>query len=334
MAGSDYSAATDAAMAGTDTAAATQVATDTGSPSTATATATAEDSVVEGQQPDLQPPVATSTATAPQPQTFDPKSWGIKYRDKVEYPKDAKHLLTLAQQGFGATQRLAEMNRREAELSQQSQKVQQYLALEEQFSKNPAVQERLKRFIQETLGQQQQGAPQAAQPTAAQGDMAAWPKEAQETIAAMQAKIDQMAQVVPQLQQRFQTADEQAADAGIKAEVDALQKSDAYKGFDWTTDEGEGTLSMRVMKRALELGGVPLETALRDMMWDTNKTRIEAETLARAAEQQKAAHRAGVVQTATPGTAPAKQQPTIGRQTSWRDASKMALSDPIIAQST
>ena len=134
MAGSDYSAATDAAMAGTDTAAATQVATDTGSPSTATATATAEDSVVEGQQPDLQPPVATSTATAPQPQTFDPKSWGIKYRDKVEYPKDAKHLLTLAQQGFGATQRLAEMNRREAELSQQSQKVQQYLALEEQFS--------------------------------------------------------------------------------------------------------------------------------------------------------------------------------------------------------
>ena len=335
MGANDYSAATEAAMAGTDAAAATQVATDTGSPAPA-ATATAVDDTVEGQQPDLQPPAA-AVAAPPQSAAFDPKSWGIKYRDKMEYPKDAKHLLTLAQQGFGATQRLAEMNRREAELTQQQQKVQQYLALEEQFSRNPAVQERLKKFIQEVVGGNgQQGASPAVQPTAATapGDMAAWPKEAQETIAAMQAKLDQMAQVVPQLQQRFQTADEQAADAGIKSEVEGLMKNDAYKGFDWTTDEGEGTLSVRVMKRALELGGVPLETALRDMMWDTNKTRIEAETLARAAEQQKAAHRAGVVQSATPGSAPAKQQPTIGRQTTWREASKMAMSDPIIAQST
>jgi len=85
---------------------------------------------------------------------FNPQQWGLKYRDQTVFPKDRAHLVTLAQQGFGATQRLSELNRREAQLKAVADKYAMYDQLEKGLGRQSRIKQELAALVSKYAGQQ------------------------------------------------------------------------------------------------------------------------------------------------------------------------------------
>ena len=327
MAGEGYEQATQAAVEGTGTPDGTGTAVaDQG----IAGDATQDSAEFEGQDGGV------ASAAVAGASDFNPQQWGLKYRDQTVFPKDRAHLVTLAQQGFGATQRLSELNRREAQLKAVADKYAMYDQLEKGWEGNPAIKQELAALVSKYAGQQgqqgqQQQTPQGTQPQAA--SVAGLPPEVQQTIKGLRdeiAQLKQVAQVIPQMQQRWQTIDEREQDTALKGELEALKANDKYKGFDWATDSGDGALNVRVMKRALELGGVPLETALKDIMWDAQRTNVEASTLQNVAEQTRQNRKAGIVQGGRSAAPPPPAKPKIDRTTDYRALAQQAAADPLM----
>jgi len=234
----------------------------------------------------------TTTGTLPKtkqqaaaPDDFNPDTWQLKYRDQVIKPKDKNHLINLAQQGFSYSQRMAELKAKEQEIETNRQRFEQYEKLEQAFEKNPQFRDQIFKWYQEsfTPAQQQQQQQQVQQ----QAGNTNVPPELLQEIAALKEWKESW-----ESQQATQKAAQ--ADQEVMSEVDKLKGK--YPRDDWETLSSNGmTLIQEIIKHALDNNGIKLETAYRDLMWDSHVKTTEAETLKRATEDKKAAAKAGIV---------------------------------------
>jgi hypothetical protein len=258
---------------------------------------------VEGQQ-------NTELADQKQPvggdPNWNPSEWQLKFRDQTIVPKDRAHLVNLAQQGFSYSQRMQEVKQREAELNAQRQQYDQYAKLEDAFSKNPQFRDQIMQWYQQSLTPGVRPA-QAAQASPEQSSI---PPE-------LLQEIQSLKEWKSQFEQYQQQQQEAAADQEIVNELEALKGK--YARDDWEQESSNGaTLAKEVLKHAYELGGVKLETAYRDLMWDSHTKNAEVSGMKKAAESQAASRKAGTVAGGrSKGAAPAAEMNPAGME--YRD---------------
>ena len=213
--------------------------------------------------------------------SWNAKEWQLKFRDQTIVPKDKHHLVSLAQQGYSYSQRMHELKQREDQLNGKSQQYDQYAKLEAAFEKNPGFREKLMQWYQDSL------TPGTAPTATAAPSQSSIPPE-------LLKEIQDLKGWKAEWEKSQQEQKKEKADQEIHAEVESLKSK--YARDDWDTPSSNGlTLAKEVMKHAYELGGVKLETAYRDLMWDSHTKSAEITGIKKATENQAAAKKAGVV---------------------------------------
>lgn len=241
--------------------------------------------------------------SAPSAPEFDPRQWGYKYRGQEMYPKDRNHLITLAQQGHMATQRMAELNKRAAELDEMSKRFGPYQQLDEVFQKNPKFAQQIWDLYQRAqAGEDVVG-------SSANGGEAPY--------------LGQLTQELNTIKSEFQRLKEEREDQALQKEVDSLKSS--HPDHEWGQDDGDGTLEKRIMQHALDGGFSTLESAYRDMFFDQVRTNAEAAALKRAKENRIAEKKAGVIDKSGSGQRPAQRSGFNVRDASWNQIAEAAI---------
>jgi hypothetical protein len=212
--------------------------------------------------------------------TWNPKEYALKYRDKEVLPRDRQHLIDLAQQGFSYSKRMAELKELEKQLETQRGKYSQYSQLEEAFAKNPVFRKKVLEWYNSSMspdgGQQEEG-----------GQAAAIPKELVDTIRELQERVGKY-------DEDRQLHEQERADKELSGEIDELKKKYSRQDWDQLASSGK-TLMQEICEHAYNMGGIKLETAYRDLMWDSHTKNSEANGRKAAAESAAAAKKAGMV---------------------------------------
>lgn len=243
----------------------------------------------------------TDTDTAEQPvNDFDPKAWGYKYRGQEIYPKDRNHLITLAQQGHMASQRMAELNARAKELDSMQKQFDPYKQLDEVFQKNPKFAQKIWDLYQKA---------QAGEDV---------------TADVQDNGLGAIVQDINGIKTEFQKLKEEKEDQALEREIETLKT--AHSDHEWGIDEGDGTLEKRILKHALDGGFSSLESAYRDMMWDSVRTNTEAKTLKQAAQNRVAEKKAGVIDKGGSAQRPQQNNSQSVRGMSWNKIAEAAIS--------
>jgi hypothetical protein len=215
--------------------------------------------------------------------SWNPQQWQLKFRDQVVVPKDRTHLINLAQQGYSYSQKMQELKSREEQLNAQRAQYDEYQKLDEAFAKNPQFREQILNWYQQSLTP---GTPARDAANASENQSSIPPELLKE--------IQGLTEWKKQFEQFQEQQKQTQADAEIMGEVNDLKQK--YARDDWDSISSNGnSLVKEVMKHAYELGGVSLETAYRDLMWDTHTKNAQVEGMKKAAESQKAAKAAGFV---------------------------------------
>lgn len=245
-----------------------------------------------GQQPNAQP-------------VWNGQEYALNFRGKQIVPRDKDHLLRLAQQGYSYETRAQDLARRENEIKSQSERYSQLAQLQQAFETNPILQQRILQMYQEAMSGQSQD-----QSGGVQQDNGIY---------------NTLLDKYQTLEQKLGSYEAQQADAALDNEIKSLQSK--YQRNDWNQiDENGSTLTQALLKRAYDLGGVPLETAYRDLMWESNQQAVQSEVLKKQAQTRQAQTRAGVVSTGNVASRPPAQPQVDLRSMNYNDIARMALS--------
>jgi len=217
--------------------------------------------------------------------TWNPEEWALTVNGQKVLPKNRENLLTWANQGYGYSQKAAELNKQKAELEKQAAQVAQYQQLNEAFEKNPQFKNKIIELYQQT----QQGTATAQQ---------------QQQIQTLPPEILQKLERVDGLEHEFQQIKEEKEDKLLDQEIQSLQAK--YKDEDWNTDAGSGTLLFQVLKKAHDTGLTNLEDVYKMLRFDHIKTNTEALTRKQMADQQADNARKGIVSSIGTQGAPKK----------------------------
>jgi hypothetical protein len=249
----------------------------------------------QGQQPAAQPP----------PQMWDGKEYALNFRGKQIVPRDKSHLINLAQQGYSYETRAQELAKRESELQQRSSRYEQLEQLNQAFETNPILKQQLMQMYQQAQSGQQ-------------------PVEGQQQ---QMPDYSPLLEKYQSLEQKLNQYEASQADQALNQEIETMQKKFARE--DWNQiDETGQTLVQQIIKHAYKLGGVPLDTAYKDIMWEHHQQQAQAEALKAQAEQRQKQVKSGVV--ASPASkqvqAPGAKQLDI-RSLNYNDLAREALSN-------
>jgi hypothetical protein len=216
---------------------------------------------------------------------WDGKQFSIKFRDKEVVPQSREQLMTYAQQGYGYSQRMAELKAREEELNQLDSSLGQYKKLADAFDSNPQFKQQILELYQKTMS-----GVQAAQ---ASGD--------QQAVADNTAILSQMQQMMAPVQQKLQQFDDfQNQIAASRADEDLAKECDSikskYKDHDWVSEDSEGhTLLWRILNTANDKGLLNIEDAYRLYMFDNVAEKSRADALRDQAKRIQEDRQRGVV---------------------------------------
>lgn len=239
--------------------------------------------------------------------TWNGQEYALNFRGKQIVPRDKEHLLRLAQQGYSYETRAQELARREQEIQSRSERYSQLEQLQQAFETNPILQQQLIEMYRNSLAGQQQ------------------PVDSNGGQHADNGIYHTLLDKYQTLEQKLGSYEQQQADAALDSEIKSLQGK--YQRQDWDmSDENGQSLTQAVIKRAYDLGGVPLETAYRDLMWDSQQQNVQAEALKKQQQTRQAQTRAGVVSTGTGAQRPAQQQNIDLRSMNYNDIARLAMS--------
>lgn len=249
----------------------------------------------EGQN-DIQAPAANQGA----PQNWNPQEWTLNYKGQQIVPKDRQHLINLAQKGHGYEQAMEQINQERQKIAQMQGQYKRYIELDEALKQRPEFAQSLWQHVQQLQQPEQQ-------------DQEELPPQVQQ----LQSELEEIKTWKQQLA-------EQEASKAIDAEIDGLKQQ--YPSFDWTSDDGTGTLAFKIMKHAFENNLPSMKTAFRDIMFDQSVSKVKIDTLKKQKETQQQQFRQGVVQSSgtSTGTA-AKPKTGYSRSDSYGDLVQKAL---------
>ena len=218
-------------------------------------------------------------------QAWDGSSFAIKFRDREVVPQSQDQLKTWASQGYGYSQRVAELKTREDQINQLEQELGPYKKLTEAFDSNPDFKQKIMKLYQDTVSglatAQATGDQQGVQ------DNNAILQQVQNMLGPIQQKAAQFDQFQEQLSI-------QRADESLAKEQDAIKSK--HRDHDWVTeDEGGHTLMWRILKTAYDKGLTDIEDAYRLYMYDNVAEKSKADTLRQEAQRIQDERSRGIV---------------------------------------
>ena len=249
---------------------------------------------------------------------WDGSQFKMKFRDKEIVPPTREQLVNWAQQGYGYSQRAAELNTREAALKKLEESTGQYQKLAEAFDANPQFKQQIMKLYQDTIS----GAA-AAQAAGDQSGVQANNdilKQIQPLIQQAVAPFQQKAQQFDEFQKQMAN---RAADESLTKEMEALKEK--YKEHDWNTeDEGGHTLMWRILNLANDKGLTDPEDGYRLYMFNNVAERSRADALRGEAKRIEEQKRLGVVSNGHVIPQPASGPDLSGN---WNQTAQAALDE-------
>lgn len=244
---------------------------------------------------------------------FDRSAWAYKVRGQILYPKDRNHLVQLAQMGHDYGERVAELKRQSEEIRKQGESLSKYRQLEEAFGKNPD-------FARKVWDLQHQFSSGKVQQNGQGGDeeLPPWARSVMDENKTLKEQLEG-------LNNRYQEWENSRADSEIKKEIDSLKSN--HSEHDWDTNDGNGSLLMRVLKHAHENKFPSLEAAYRDLHWDTREVDLTARVKKQMDEERKQNKKRGMVMDDAPTGPKQSEGPVDIRKLSYAQLSQLAAKE-------
>jgi len=228
----------------------------------------------------VQPEVINPNQPAPgqTQEEFDAQKWELNYKGQKHYPRDRQHLVDMAQKGISYERSMEQLNEERRMLQEQQTSLSQLSELDKRMKENPD-------FANYLLKQVQQ---YTQNPNIQQDD------DQEDYV--QDPRLNEVQQKLSDIEQWKQQQVQEKADRQLDETIQKLR--DKYPDQPWDTDEdGNGTLTHRLLKHAYDNGLTNLETAYRDYTYDHVAVNSKALTLKQEKERRQAEHKAGVVNT-------------------------------------
>lgn len=246
--------------------------------------------VINSDAPDT-PPLADPGAAPPVPQ-WNPKEWSYQYKGQSYYPESRDHLLKLAEKGHAFAQRLGEVNKGWEDKFRQYE---QYKSLDETFRTTPEFAQKVQELWNQYQGKEEPANPQ-----------------------------DQR-QRLSEVEGYIQLMREREADRVLSEQQKTLMEK--YKDYDWNAVDGDGlNLMKRVIKHALDNNIPTVESAFRDLMWESHLLKVESNGKKSAADAIQDAHKKGIVEGGRPAPSAPPRKLDLSKM-DWGQVGKLALAE-------
>jgi len=238
-----------------------------------------EQQTPSGEQQAVEPVAEPQSSAQQQSSDWDAQKWPLVYQGQTIYPKDRSQLINLAQQGYSYSDAMAKLKKYRTNLDQQYKP---YVDLRQALENDPNLAQHISAALQGYYGKQQQ-------------------KDTQQQVAQLPPEVIQKLSDLESW--KTQTIEKQA-DEQLNGEIDKLKQK--YADQSWDANDGNGTLTYRVLKHAYDGNYPSLEAAFRDMMWDNYKVVAQTEALKKNQQQRQAAAKTGIVPSGQQAPPPAK----------------------------
>jgi hypothetical protein len=266
---------------------------------------------VEGSQEQVSQDQGQQQPQPAQPQ-WNGQEYALNFRGRQIVPRDRNHLINLAQQGYAYETRAQELARKEQEYAQKDEQYKQFAQLEQAFESNPIFKQQLMQLYQQSMSGQLQ--PQQQQ------------VEGQQQVQGS-PDYSPLLEKYQTLEQKLSQYEAAQADQELTKEIDTLKAKFQRNDWDMIDERGQ-SLTDAIMQHAYKLGGVPLETAYKDMMWEQSQQNAQAEALKNQAEQRQQQVKKGVVASpASKQVSAPTNQPVDLRSMNYNEIAKMAMSN-------
>jgi len=244
-----------------------------------------------------------STAADGTSEQWDGTPFTLNFRGKQIVPKSKEELINLAQQGHRFNQRMSALNQQEQQLKARAARYAQLEQLIQRIEAEPDFKKHIFNYKQQS-GQQQENTPIS-----------------EDVIKKMiQPHLQEVTALKEQLEERN-------ADIELEKETTALKTK--YPNEDWDTEDENGeTFLHDVYRHALE-HNLPLETAYRDIKYDSIAVNSEAAALKRQRDQEITNRKKGIVSTGGSQVESVPQKVNF-RKAGYNDLAKLAANDPDI----
>lgn len=241
------------------------------------------------------------------PDNFDPNSFGLNFKGQQVFPKDREHLINLAQQGWGYSQSMEQLNIRQKEMDKTEGTYSKYKEFDDQMAQDPKLAQHIRDAYSGYYGNQDQ---------------------TQNLDDQTQNTDDpRIAQMQGQLQELSNHRDEDIsnkADLDLQNTINTLKQQ--YPDQPWDNDTGDGTLTHRLIKHALDKGIDNIDLAYKDYMWDSVQANTTAATLKKQKEQTQKNFKNGVIDTGfSNATNKGNKMPGYSPGNSYGDLSQKAI---------
>lgn len=233
-------------------------------------------------------------------EVWDGSKFALKFRGREIIPESREKLINLAQLGHTYSTKLNDIQSRESALIEKAKELEQYEKVAKAFDQRPEFKQKIFEYYNSLTN----------------GDNA----EEQQQSPQVQAdpKLVEQVQSLAQWKEQYEQG---RADEDLRKEISEL--IGANSNFDWKTADEEGnTLVHDVLKKAHELGGVPLEVAFKAVAWDQMKEQAKAEALKSNAEAKLATARKGKPVSAQPSQAAKSTQPKDVRSMNYDEIAR------------
>lgn len=241
--------------------------------------------LIEGQG--TQPPVETQPVQGgtPAPADFDGNNWQLNFKGQTIIPKDREHLINLAQQGYGYSQGMEQLNVRNREIDEIQTKYKPYEELHNTLQANP----QFAKELWELQNRYTQGSDigEDADP-----------------------RITQIQTEMADHKQRLDGFLNKQADIDVKSEQNDLRT--AFPDEKWDFNDGESTFMEKIVKHALSSGSVPLKMAYHDFNFAQSQINSKADGLKQAQNTRVDQSKQGIVNNAPGGVQPGVPAYTAG----------------------
>jgi hypothetical protein len=250
----------------------------------------AQADVTPGQGQPVQQPV---------PAAFDPKQFEYKYKGQANYPKDRNHLISLISKGHSYESSMAAIKQEQQRIAELEGRYKPYAQLDQYFQQNPQFKQELLALRQKYDQQGQQQLPQGLPP-----------------------ELMQKIEGFENFQKSFV---QQQADQKLDQSINAVKQK--YQQYDWTTDDGEGALDMKVLKFMDENKIFDFEKGFKAYAFDMQQDRAKAQGMQQQAQAQQQRNRMGVVDTGTPSVTATPKPPPNPAKASYSQLANQAKAE-------
>ena len=231
----------------------------------------------------------------------------IDWNGKKIKPDSEDKAKTWLQQGYNYSQRVGELNKKQAawdrerlDLLEYKNKFGKYSEIDEFAAKNPEWWQHVQKSWQS------REIPQGVDPNIAQ------------VLSPIQEKLSRFENYLQTIEQQKHEAEIKKADESLSQEIESIRKSHPNIDLSAVDQESGETLERKVLKHALDIGTNSFRVAFRDLFHDQLVTTAKASGLEAKAKEAQVNAKKGIIGTTQ---TPVKELKPVNTRRPWGDPS-------------